>query len=617
MRRRSAIAHRLIRRLALAVALLAVAATAVQTWLEYRIDLEELDVQLGRIESVWLDSIVETTWLEDGERLSLLVAGIGRIPNIAAVEVRTSSGAMLAETHSATAEHPLVRSWPLVRMYRNNALEIGELTVVASIDGIRAHAAQRIWMALAANAVLIAMISLVLYAMVDGLVTGRLRTLAARARTLGREGLLVEDAAGPAVSGDDELGDLGRAFHEMHRELAGSYAALQDSEARLRELFTSSPVSLWDESFTEVKQELDRLRRTDTNLQAHLDADPELVRRLAEMVRVRDVNEASVALHRAASREDLLGNLPRTFTPGSLQAFRQEIDAIWHGRTQVVMESEVKTLDGEPRQVILHWLVPPGHEATLDRVLVSLLDITERKDAEQALAITVEKLMQANSELERFTHVAAHDLQEPVRNVVSFGQLLERRLGSGLDAEAAEYLGYLKAAARRMQEQVAGLVAYSRTGHAPLIHAPVDLNEVAAAAASGLDLVVAEAGGRIDLGELPTVRGDAAQLGQVFAHLLSNAVKFRREGTAPVVSVSATREGAEWLITVADNGIGIDPRFHDAVFQVFARLHIPGRFPGAGLGLATCRRIIERHGGRIWLESEPGHGTTLRFVLPA
>ena len=199
--------------------------------------------------------------------------------------------------------------------------------------------------------------------------------------------------------------------------------------------------------------------------------------------------------------------------------------------------------------------------------------------------------------------------------VASYVQLLARRYKGKLDADADEFIRYAVDGATRMQELINDLLAYSRVGRAGE-RRPVDAGEVFAEALARLELAVGRAGATVTAGPLPRVVAEPTELLQVFQNLVSNALKFRRD-EAPRVRVSAARSGSEWVIAVADNGMGIEPGYFDRVFVVFQRLHAPGAYPGTGIGLAICKKVVERHGGRIWVESVPGRGSTFFFSLPA
>jgi PAS domain S-box-containing protein len=241
----------------------------------------------------------------------------------------------------------------------------------------------------------------------------------------------------------------------------------------------------------------------------------------------------------------------------------------------------------------------------------------ELEAANAALARQAEELARSNAELEQFAYVASHDLQEPLRMVSSFTQLLARRYRGRLDADADDFIGYVVEGAVRMQHLINDLLAYSRVGRSGKGSVPTDCAAVFAGACADLRKAIEECGAVVTADPLPTVLGEPTQLHQVFQNLLANAIKFRRADQSPRVHVAASRRGAEWLFWVRDNGIGIERQYADRIFLVFQRLHTRREYPGTGIGLAICKKVVERHGGRIWLESEPGRGTTFYFTLPA
>jgi PAS domain S-box-containing protein len=250
-------------------------------------------------------------------------------------------------------------------------------------------------------------------------------------------------------------------------------------------------------------------------------------------------------------------------------------------------------------------------------VLSSIVDITVRKKAEEALRKAAEDLKRSNQELEQFAYIASHDLQEPLRMVIGFLNLLDERYKPQLDENAARYINFAVDGARRMSQLISDLLAYSRVEHIGPNIQPVDLNKVMTSATANLSNSIQESSAQITQDELPTVQGNATQLTQLLQNLLGNAIKFRREGVPPQIHLGCRRDGAHWLVTVKDNGIGIAPEYYDKIFMVFQRLHGREKYPGTGIGLAICRKIVERHGGSIWIESHPGEGSTFFFTLPA
>ncbi|HVT89631.1 MAG TPA: ATP-binding protein [Tepidisphaeraceae bacterium] len=242
-------------------------------------------------------------------------------------------------------------------------------------------------------------------------------------------------------------------------------------------------------------------------------------------------------------------------------------------------------------------------------------DITEQKRSQASLARHAEELARSNVELERFAYVASHDLQEPLRTVHSFAQLLERRMGKNLSRETEECLRFITGGVKRMQTLINDLLVYSRVSSRGSAFREMDCSEVLAKVLENLRALITAQNAAITVDPLPTVNGDATQLGQLFQNLLANSLKFVRE-IPPQIRVSAARGENEWIFTVADNGIGIDSRYFDRIFAIFQRLHTIEEYGGTGIGLAVCKKIVERHGGRIWVESVSGEGSKFHFSLP-
>jgi PAS domain S-box-containing protein len=230
------------------------------------------------------------------------------------------------------------------------------------------------------------------------------------------------------------------------------------------------------------------------------------------------------------------------------------------------------------------------------------------------LTLQAAELARSNTELEQFAYIASHDLQEPLRMVASYVQLLARRYKGKLDADADEFIGFAVDGSKRMQELINALLAYSRIGTKGRDFAPIECESLLKTTLQNLQIAIEDSQAVVTHDPLPTVRGDATQLGQLFQNLVGNALKFRG-ATPPRIHISARREGRQWEFAVRDNGIGIEPRHTGQVFELFRRLHPRDKYPGTGVGLAICKKIIERHSGRLWVESAPGQGTTFFFTL--
>lgn len=252
---------------------------------------------------------------------------------------------------------------------------------------------------------------------------------------------------------------------------------------------------------------------------------------------------------------------------------------------------------------------------TINQMRIYSNDITPRKRAQEKLAQQADELARSNAELQEFAYVASHDLQEPLRVISGFVQLLSDRYTEQLDETGQEFIGYVVDGSERMKVLINDLLDYSRVGTQGRELEPLESAGALEQAMSNLRVAIAESGARVTHDRLPRVNGDFNQLSQVFQNLISNAIKFRSDD-APKIHVTCVALGESCVVSVTDNGIGIDPRHADRIFGMFKRLHGRGEYPGTGIGLAICSKIVERHAGKIWVESEPGKGATFSFTLP-
>jgi light-regulated signal transduction histidine kinase (bacteriophytochrome) len=259
------------------------------------------------------------------------------------------------------------------------------------------------------------------------------------------------------------------------------------------------------------------------------------------------------------------------------------------------------------------------------------------RGANRALRIQTQELARSNDDLQQFAYVASHDLQEPLRMVSSYVQLIQRRYEDKLDEEGNEFMNFAVDGAERMRSLIKDLLAYARLDTGGKEHEPISGDTALRAALKNLELVIEESGAELETAPLPTVLGNQGQLTRLFQNLIGNAIKFKGDRN-PLIRISAdlvSEQGKQddelpelirlsqkdaagasiWHFTVTDNGIGIDPNFKERIFVIFQRLHGQGQYPGTGIGLAICKKIVQRHGGRIWVESDPGKGSTFHFTL--
>ena len=301
--------------------------------------------------------------------------------------------------------------------------------------------------------------------------------------------------------------------------------------------------------------------------------------------------------------------------PGRADEMPEMLERIKQGQWLDHYETVRRTKDGRLLHVSL--TLSPVYDASGRIVGASKVarDITERVRTEEVLMRNANHLARANADLQQFAYAASHDLQEPLRTVVTFSQLLAHRYHGQFDADADQFIDYIVASATRMNALISDLLDYARVVNvADLPLTDVVLHETVEWAIDNLQLAIQESQARIDVAPLPTIRGEKGQMVQLFQNLLSNAIKYHGHDT-PVIRITAEQHAAQWIISVQDNGVGVPPEYHDYIFGVFKRLH--GRdAPGTGVGLALCKHIVERLGGRIWVESQPGHGATFKFSLP-
>jgi PAS domain S-box-containing protein len=329
--------------------------------------------------------------------------------------------------------------------------------------------------------------------------------------------------------------------------------------------------------------------------------------------KIMDLNAATEAVT-GYSRDELTGtDFSNYFTePENARAGYQR--AFETGTVQDY-ELEIQHRDGSVTPVLYNAAVYRNEAGKVKGVFAAARDIEKQKHADSILKQTLDRLESSNKELEQFAYVASHDLQEPLRMVSSYTQLLEKRYKDKLDSDADEFIGYVVGGVSRMQNLINSLLTYSRVATKGKAFAKTDCEAVLATTITNLKKAIEESSAGITHDPLPAVMADDVQLGQVFQNLIGNAIKFRGKNN-PRIHVSAEQKDAEWVFSVRDNGVGIEPQYHDRIFQLYQQLHTKDEYPGTGIGLTICKKIVERHGGRVWVKSKPGKGSTFFFTLP-
>lgn len=585
-----------------------------------------------------------------------------------------------------------------------------------------------------------------------------------------------------------------RLIQEIGRRISDSLTSLlafrnlRESEERYRMVFENSPVSIWEEDFSAVKTFLDDLKeRGVSDIEAYFNKHPEIVHKCAELTRIIDVNKAALTLHKAMNKNELITDLINTFTPESFDTFRQELVCLWNEQTEMTRDAVVKTLEGDRRNVTVSFSVCPDYEETLSKVIVSLVDITERKRAEEEISQLNQELEQrvadrteelakandrlkaeivehkkavesrmaseekyrnlvenindvhfsldrqgnftyispaitrfahyeveevvgkpftrfihpddltelqesfaqtlrgvnashefrvlakdgmvhyvrtssrtqyeegqvvgvtgimtditkrkyaeervkrlnhdlqehtfaleaANKELEAFAYSVSHDLRAPLRHIDGFLELLQQRTVPLLDEKSQHYMETISDAARRMGALIDDLLRFSRMGRQEMIKKRLDMNILVREIVQELDPDTQNRNIKWHIGKLPFVTGDRAMMSMVLSNLISNALKFTRQRKQAKIEIDCMQNNdKETVIYIRDNGVGFDPKYTDQLFNVFQRLHQVEEFEGTGVGLASVRRIINRHGGKTWAEGKLNKGATFYFSLP-
>jgi signal transduction histidine kinase len=413
--------------------------------------------------------------------------------------------------------------------------------------------------------------------------------------------------------------EVRRLANELEDRVAERTAQLASSEARYRTIFEAVPVAIGEEDWSGVQQLLHGLRaRGITDGAAYFDQHPEFVRQCLDAVRIVRLNRKALALHEADEATGAPLALRAFFpSPDDLSQFVGELEAFWSGQRVYTARKSLPSLRGRPLSLMVSISLPALDDA--DAVaLTCLVDITEVDRLNAELDRSLARLRQSNKELETFTYSVSHDLKAPLRGIDGYSRLLLSDHHDQLDDEGRRFLGHIRRATQHMGALIDDLLAYSRLERRELALTSVALDALVAGvlepfgddfARDGVELCV-------DVPHGLRAQADAQGVAIALRNLVDNALKFSRQSRPRRIEVTAREGDGQVRIAVRDNGLGFDMKFHDRIFDIFQRLHRAEDYPGTGVGLAIVRKAMERMGGRVWAESEPGRGATFFIVLP-
>ncbi|CCQ74081.1 PAS domain S-box protein [Magnetospira sp. QH-2] len=368
---------------------------------------------------------------------------------------------------------------------------------------------------------------------------------------------------------------------------------------------------------TEQKKARDALLRSESFAQSIIENEPDCVKIIGTGGRLEYMNPAGLAMIEVDDLSQVKGkSVFPIITEEYREAFADLTQRILAGEEKLRLEFQIVGLKGTPRWLATHAVPIRDADGQVEALLGLTRDISAQKEAQAQVQKALTELKRSNEELEQFAYVSSHDLREPLRMVTSYLQFLQRNHGEKLDEEANEYIGFAIDGAQRMDYLIRDLLAYSRVNTHTKPVERVAAKAVADQAVINLKQVIEDKGATIEVGEMPTVIADKNQLLSLFQNLIGNALKYSSTERAPVIRVQAEQHDEEWHFQVSDNGIGIEPAYFQRIFVIFQRLHQREQYEGTGIGLAICKKIVANHGGEIWVNSDPGQGTTFTFTMP-
>jgi PAS domain S-box-containing protein len=558
--------------------------TAIQLFADYRQQRADLEDMLNEVQ-VFLPSIAASVWTFNDRQIKLALDALINLPNVERAKITASSGDMSWSAERGKSQHTVARQYPLRHEVRGAEQQIASIEVTASLDSVYDRVLSRAITVLLSNGLKTFLVAIFMFIVFRKLVTSRLERLADNVHGLIPRLMLAETRVSTSVeqkpTEGDEIDALQWTFDSMANQLKSAVTDLQRTYEELRKehdltrmaidsvpgifhLFDASGrLLLWNRNFEQVTgynaEEIAAMNPPDFFIKADREMATE---------RFALAFDEGAANFEAALQPRIGPAIPYYFT-GSRCEF-----------------------GGVP------CVIGVG------------LDISTRKAME-------EQLRRSNADLQQFAYVASHDLQEPLRMIKSYLQLIERRMGDALTGEVKEYFAYPIEGVDRLQNLILDLLAYSQVGKGTQSFVRFPLERVIDRIEEKLAPVISSTGAIIHRHNLPTILGDEHEVLSLMRNLIENAIKYRKPDVPPEVDISAERDNGHWVISIRDNGMGIDKEYWERIFVIFQRLHTREAYQGTGIGLALCKKIVERHGGRIWVESAAGQGSTFFFTLTA
>ncbi len=562
--------------------------TAVQLYVEYRRDLKALNARFIQIEKSFGKSLGSALWRYNTELLQAQLEGIHQLQDIEYVAVSEGERTVISIGKPQYLAD-LTRVYPLSYSYQGRTRKLGTLTVSADYSGIYSRLYERLIIILFSSAIKTLSICLFMLILFQMMVMRHLEAIADyfQSYSLSDPGKPLRlDIRRADPEEGDELHRIEAAINQLIDFIRGSYERAQEmvaqrtkaisrSQRRFQAIFHAAPIGM-----------------------ALIDSDLRLIMVNPRIVEMSGYSKEAMA---GLSFADLTHPEDRAREKALYEQLFSE------GMEHFSLEKRNIAKDGRVCWVSLHVAAigNAGHRSELAVAMIQ--DISEIKKAEA-------ELKRSNRELEQFAYVASHDLQEPLRAIVGFLSLLQNRFGADLDAKGHHYIDRAVKAGQRMQHMIEDLLALSRVNTRGADFAPVDLNTVMEGALDNLQSRIEAQAAAITCAPLPTLAVDANQIQSLFQNLLSNALKYNNS-QPPTIAIGCQDQDESYRFFVKDNGIGLDPRFSERIFQVFQRLHTTREYSGSGLGLALAKKIVERHGGSIWVASEPSQGSIFYFTL--